>query len=281
MTLSGLALAVGILVDEATVAIENIHTHLGMGKRSGRAVVDAMREVMQPRLLAMLAILAVFLPTFFLVGISRSLFPPLARAVGFSMIASFLLSTTLVPVLATRLFLQRASRWPRFSGRPVRPRDPRLRALHRAGGRRSLGRRPLVSPRVRLVAPPGPRRRHRALSAGGHGAVPAAHPRAGGHAPRAHGGHRARRRRRDPRRGWRRPRPHDARQHRQPGVDVPRQRDLRLQLGARRTPCCSPSCRGRTGSGCRTSRSASGAASRATIPACTSRSRPATSCRRC
>jgi multidrug efflux pump subunit AcrB len=104
MTLSGLALAVGILVDEATVAVENIHTHLAMGKRSGRAVVDAMHEVMQPRLLAMLSILAVFVPTFFFVGISRSLFPPLALAVGFSMIASFLLSTTLVPVLAARLF---------------------------------------------------------------------------------------------------------------------------------------------------------------------------------
>src|SRR5215472_7354328 len=104
MTLSGLALAVGILVDEATVAIENIHTHLGMGKRAGRAVVDAMREVMQPRLLAMLSILAVFIPTFFLVGISRSLFPPLALAVGFSMIASYLLSSTLVPVLSARLF---------------------------------------------------------------------------------------------------------------------------------------------------------------------------------
>src|SRR5262249_42435970 len=67
MTLSGLALAVGILVDEATVAIENVHTHLGQGKRAGRAVVDAMHEVMQPRLLAMLCILAVFIPTFFLV----------------------------------------------------------------------------------------------------------------------------------------------------------------------------------------------------------------------
>ncbi|HEX8795814.1 MAG TPA: efflux RND transporter permease subunit [Polyangiaceae bacterium] len=104
MTLSGLALAVGILVDEATVAIENIHTHLGMDKPAGRAVVDAMHEVMQPRLLAMLCILAVFIPTFFLVGISRALFPPLALAVGFSMIASFLISTTLVPVLSARLF---------------------------------------------------------------------------------------------------------------------------------------------------------------------------------
>ncbi|HEX7603100.1 MAG TPA: efflux RND transporter permease subunit [Polyangiaceae bacterium] len=104
MTLSGLALAVGILVDEATVAIENIHTHLGEGKPAGRAVVDAMKEVMQPRLLAMLCILAVFIPSFFMVGISRALFPPLAMAVGFSMIASYLLSSTLVPVLAVRLF---------------------------------------------------------------------------------------------------------------------------------------------------------------------------------
>ena len=104
MTLSGLALAIGILVDEATVAIENIHTHLGKGKPSGRAVVDAMHEVMQPRFLAMMCILAVFVPTFFLVGISRALFPPLALAVGFSMIASYFLSSTVVPVLATRLF---------------------------------------------------------------------------------------------------------------------------------------------------------------------------------
>jgi multidrug efflux pump subunit AcrB len=104
MTLSGLALAVGILVDEATVAVENIHTHLAMGKPAGRAVVDAMHEVMQPRLLAMLCILAVFIPTFFLVGISRALFPPLALAVGFSMVASYVLSSSLVPVLSARLF---------------------------------------------------------------------------------------------------------------------------------------------------------------------------------
>jgi multidrug efflux pump subunit AcrB len=142
MTLSGLALAVGILVDEATVAIENIHTHLGMGKRAGRAVVDAMREVMQPRLLAMLSILAVFLPTFLLVGISRSLFPPLALAVGFSMIFSYLLSSTLVPVMATRflrsavpetshagvapqgagLFARSADAYGRFIGQVVRSR---------------------------------------------------------------------------------------------------------------------------------------------------------------
>jgi multidrug efflux pump subunit AcrB len=103
MTLSGLALAVGILVDESTVAIENIHTHLAKGKPPGRAVVDAMHEVMQPRFLAMLCVLAVFIPSFFMVGISASLFPPLALAVGFAMVASYLLSSTLVPVLSARI----------------------------------------------------------------------------------------------------------------------------------------------------------------------------------
>jgi len=104
MTLGGLALAIGILVDEATVAIENIHTHLGQEKKSGRAVIDAMREVMLPNLLAMLCVLAVFIPSFFMVGVGRALFPPLALAVGFSMVASYLLSATLVPVLAAWLF---------------------------------------------------------------------------------------------------------------------------------------------------------------------------------
>ncbi|HEY8077619.1 MAG TPA: efflux RND transporter permease subunit, partial [Labilithrix sp.] len=104
MTLGGLALAVGVVVDEATVAIENIHTHLASGAPARRAVFDAMGEVMQPRFLAMLCILAVFIPTFFLVGVGRALFPPLALAVGFSMIASYLVSSTLVPVLSVWLF---------------------------------------------------------------------------------------------------------------------------------------------------------------------------------
>jgi multidrug efflux pump subunit AcrB len=100
MTLGGLALSVGILVDEATVAIENIHTHLARGKGVARAVLDASGEVVVPRLLAMLAVVAVFVPSFFMTGVSRSLFIPLSLAVGFSMIASFLLSSSLVPVLS-------------------------------------------------------------------------------------------------------------------------------------------------------------------------------------
>jgi multidrug efflux pump subunit AcrB len=100
MTLGGLALAVGILVDEATVAIENIHTHLSRGTPVARAVLDASAEVVVPRLLAMLSVVAVFVPSFFMTGVSRSLFVPLSLAVGFAMIASFFLSSSLVPVLS-------------------------------------------------------------------------------------------------------------------------------------------------------------------------------------
>ncbi len=100
MTLGGLALAVGILVDEATVAIENIHTRLAAGDSPARAAADAIRETAMPRLLAMLCILAMFIPAFFMEGAAGALFKPLALAVGFAMIASYLLSSTLVPVLA-------------------------------------------------------------------------------------------------------------------------------------------------------------------------------------
>jgi multidrug efflux pump subunit AcrB len=100
MTLGGLALAVGILVDEATVAIENIHTHLSRGAPIARGVLDASSEVVIPRLLAMLSVVAVFVPSFFMTGVSRSLFVPLSLAVGFAMIASFFLSSSLVPVLS-------------------------------------------------------------------------------------------------------------------------------------------------------------------------------------
>src|SRR5215475_5229349 len=103
MTLGGLALAVGILVDESTVAIENIHTHLSRGEPLRRAVWDATRETITPRLLAMLAVLAVFAPSLFMAGVARSLFVPLSLAVGFAMLASYFLSNTLVPVLSVWL----------------------------------------------------------------------------------------------------------------------------------------------------------------------------------
>jgi multidrug efflux pump subunit AcrB len=103
MTLGGLALAIGVLVDEGTVLLENIHVHLAAGEPKARAVVAASREVAIPRLLAMLCVLAVFLPSFFMVGPARSLFVPLSLAVGFSMGASYLLSSSLVPVLSNWL----------------------------------------------------------------------------------------------------------------------------------------------------------------------------------
>jgi multidrug efflux pump subunit AcrB len=103
MTLGGLALAVGVLVDEGTVLLENIHVHRAAGEAKARAVLEASREVAIPRLLAMLCVLAVFLPSFFMVGPARSLFVPLSLAVGFSMGASYLLSSSLVPVLSNWL----------------------------------------------------------------------------------------------------------------------------------------------------------------------------------
>ena len=104
MTLGGLALAIGILVDEATVEIENIHTQMGATRRRspGRSAW-ATRETAVPRLLAMLCILAVFIPSFFMQGAARALFVPLSLAVGFAMVASYLLSSTFVPVLSVWL----------------------------------------------------------------------------------------------------------------------------------------------------------------------------------
>lgn len=100
MTLSGLALAIGILVDQATVAIENIHQHLEMGKSKARAVLDASREVSFPLLLITFCILAVFAPAFLMTGVPRGMFVPLSLSVGFSMVASYLLSQTFVPIVS-------------------------------------------------------------------------------------------------------------------------------------------------------------------------------------
>jgi multidrug efflux pump subunit AcrB len=99
-TLSGLALAIGILVDESTVCIENIHSHLARGVAKFKAIFDACVETMVPRLLAMLSVVAVFIPSFFMTGITRELFIPLSLAVGLAMIASTTLSSTLVPIMA-------------------------------------------------------------------------------------------------------------------------------------------------------------------------------------
>ncbi len=110
MTLGGLALAVGILVDEATVEVENIYTQMSRGLPRALAVVEAAQRTAVPRLLAMCCILAVFVPAFFMEGISRQLFLPLSLAVAFAMVSSYLLSTSLVPVVAIWLMRPRDHR---------------------------------------------------------------------------------------------------------------------------------------------------------------------------
>jgi multidrug efflux pump subunit AcrB len=100
MTLSGLSLAVGVLVDEATVAIENIHTHLDRGTQLYKGIYTACCEVVTPQLLAMLSVVFVFLPSFLMVGTTQALFVPLSLAVGFAMVSSYVLSNTFVPVLS-------------------------------------------------------------------------------------------------------------------------------------------------------------------------------------
>jgi multidrug efflux pump subunit AcrB len=103
MTLGGLALAVGILVDDATVEIENTHRNLGMGKRLVRAVLDGASQIAVPTLVSTLSICIVFVPVLLLVGTARYLFGPLAMAVVFAMLASYLLSRTLIPTMVHHL----------------------------------------------------------------------------------------------------------------------------------------------------------------------------------
>jgi len=103
MTLGGLALAVGILVDDATVAIENIERNLAQGKDTVRAILDGSQEIAVPALVSTLCICIVFVPMFFLTGVAKFLFVPLAESVIFAMLASYVLSRTLVPTMAMYL----------------------------------------------------------------------------------------------------------------------------------------------------------------------------------
>src|SRR5690606_26216943 len=103
MTLGGLALAIGILVDESTVEVENIHAQMRRTHAIAQAVRWGNAQTALPRLLAMLCILAVFIPALFVQGAARGLFVPLAAAVGFAMISSYILSSTFVPVASVWL----------------------------------------------------------------------------------------------------------------------------------------------------------------------------------
>jgi len=103
MTLSGLALAIGILVDQATVTIENIHQHLEMGKSKRRAIYDACEEIAFPLLLILLCILAVFAPSFMMSGVPKAMFLPLSMSIGLTMIVSYILAQTMVPIMSNWL----------------------------------------------------------------------------------------------------------------------------------------------------------------------------------
>jgi len=109
MTLGGLALAVGILVDDATVEIENINRNIDQGKEIVQAILDGASQIAVPALVSTLAICIVFVPMFFLAGVARYLFVPLAEAVSFAMLASYLLSRTIVPTMARYLLSDKAT----------------------------------------------------------------------------------------------------------------------------------------------------------------------------
>ncbi len=132
MTLGGLALAVGILVDDATVTIENINWHLEQGKDVKTAIMDGAQQIVTPAFVSLLCICIVFVPMFFLEGIARFLFVPMAEAVMFAMIWSFILSRTLVPTLANYLLR------PHALGEQLPSRNPLLR-FQRAFERRFEG----------------------------------------------------------------------------------------------------------------------------------------------
>ncbi|MEP6883798.1 MAG: efflux RND transporter permease subunit [Gammaproteobacteria bacterium] len=118
MTLSGLALAVGILVDDATVTIENINWHLEQGKEVEQAILDGGNQIIIPALFSLLSICIVFVPMFFLNGVAQYLFVPMAKAVVFALIASFVLSRTLVPTLAKYLLQPHSASHPHPAGHP-------------------------------------------------------------------------------------------------------------------------------------------------------------------
>jgi len=120
MTLGGLALAVGILVDDATVTIENINWHLEQGKEVEPAILDGARQIVTPAFVSLLCICIVFVPMFFLTGVSRFLFVPMALSVMFAMIWSFILSRTLVPTMAKYLL----KRHEHHDGPPPPSRNP-------------------------------------------------------------------------------------------------------------------------------------------------------------
>jgi multidrug efflux pump subunit AcrB len=119
MTLGGLALAVGILVDDATVTIENINWHLEQGKDVQTAILDGAAQIVTPAFVSLLCICIVFVPMFFLEGVARFLFVPMAEAVMFAMVCSFILSRTLVPTMANYMLKPHAAEGHGAEAQPV------------------------------------------------------------------------------------------------------------------------------------------------------------------
>src|ERR1700683_1145088 len=130
MTLGGLALAVGILVDEATVTIESINYHLEQGKEVESAILDGASQIVIPAFVSLLCICIVFIPMFFLSGVARFLFVPMAESVMFAMVFSFLLSRTLVPTLAQYLLHMHVARVAGADGEPSQTKNPLVRLQH-------------------------------------------------------------------------------------------------------------------------------------------------------
>src|SRR5262245_55251544 len=127
MTLGGLALAVGILVDDATVTIENINWHLEQGKEVETAIMDGAAQIVTPAFVSLLCICIVFVPMFFLTGVARFLFVPMAEAVMSAMVCSFILSRTLVPTMANYLLRKHTHAAGHGHEAPPRSRNPLVR----------------------------------------------------------------------------------------------------------------------------------------------------------
>ncbi len=150
MTLGGLALAVGILVDDATVTIENINWHLEQGKEVETAIMDGAEQIVRPAFVSLLCICIVFVPMYFLTGVARYLFVPMAEAVMSAMICSFILSRTLVPTMANYLLRKHAPHTDMHGvdGALPRSRNPLVRfqrAFERGFERVRLGYRELLT----------------------------------------------------------------------------------------------------------------------------------------
>jgi multidrug efflux pump subunit AcrB len=169
MTLGGMALAVGILVDDATVEIENIHRNMGMRKPIIKAILDGAQQIAIPAFVSTLCICIVFVPVIFLSGAARYLFTPLALAVVLAMMASYLLSRTLVPTMVKYLLRGEADRYQDESGEmqdgtASRRHPPRFSDALRAHAQRyrrllgsALAHRKLVAACFGLIVPPAPR----------------------------------------------------------------------------------------------------------------------------